>query len=422
MKKFINPRRVLALLLALICCFSLVACSRNTATNANSSTGSNASQGSNASEDATSAGSNAGSNASQGSNSDDGDTEDATPYKFALYAPMTGDNAQYGLAYKTTLEIYINNLNANGGIDGHPVELEVFDDKNDPKEALNIANLIVSDPDIIAVVGSQTSSATLAAAPVFQEAGIPMMTPQGSHIDITLIGEYIFRMSCLSIHEGGFAAKCMVDDGYKNLAIIYANDDYGVSVSEYWAKVAEESGATVVASETFVSGQTKDFTPLLSKIKASGADAIFVEPGYSDAAMILTQMEQLDCDFQPYGTTMLYKDEFMDLVGDIGEGMYVANNIYPENTEENFVFISEAYKEATGNIVDLYVLNSYDCIALFCDAVKAVGTDGAAIAEWVANVKDWQGASGVINFDEDRNPAKDFYRFKIEGGEFVYVD
>lgn len=400
-------KKLVACLLTLTMLLGMVACSSN--------------RGGSASVDSAILGNQATADAPNSATNDSSDAS-ATPYKFALYCPLTGDNAQYGQAFQTTIEIYIDNVNKNGGINGHPVELAVYDDKNDPKEALNIANLIVSDPDILAVIGSQTSSATLAAAPVFQEAGIPMMTPQGSHADITLTGEYIFRMCCLSTAEGDFAAKTMVGDGYENLAIIYANDDYGVSVAEYWTDCVEKAGATVVASETFVSGQTKDFTPLISKIKAAGADAIFIEPGYSDAAMILTQMDQLDCDMQPYGTSMLYKDEFLDIVGDVGEGLYLANNIYPGNTEENYVFITDAYMEATGKISDLYVLNSYDCIALFCDAVEAVGTDGAAIAEWIANVVDYQGASGVINFDENRNPFKDFYRFRIENGEFVYFE
>jgi len=348
--------------------------------------------------------------------------EKPSTYKFALYAPLTGDNAQYGNSYKATIQIYIDKINAEGGINGHLVELLSYDDKNDPKEALNIANLIVSNPEIIGVIGSQTSSCGLAAAPVFQEEGIPMITPQGSHPDLTLIGEYIFRMSCLATFEGGVLADMMVDGGYKNLAVIYANDDYGVKVVDYWTKMVNKAGVKIVAAETFVSGQTKDFTPLLSKIKAAGADAIYIEPGYSDAAMILTQMRQLDCSYQPFGSSMLYKQEFLDVAGKAAEGLILCNFTKPNNTEENYVFISKKYKEVTGKIDDVYVTNSYDCIKLLCDAVKAVGTDGAAMVKWIANVKDYQGASGVINFDENRNPAKELYKFKIINGEYVYQD
>ena len=108
--------------------------------------------------------------------------------KIALYAPLTGNNAQYGLTYQATINALCEQVNSEGGINGREVVVEVFDDKNDPKEALNVANLIVSDPEIVAVIGSQSSSPTLAAAPVFEEAGIPMITPQASHADITANG------------------------------------------------------------------------------------------------------------------------------------------------------------------------------------------------------------------------------------------
>lgn len=349
--------------------------------------------------------------------SENNETTDS--YKIALYAPMTGNNAQYGETYKAVCDILVEKINSEGGINGVPVELAVYDDKNDPKEALNVANLIVSDPSIVGVVGSQTSSPTLAAAPIFAEAGIPMLTPQGSHADITTAGENIFSLCCLAAFEGGVVAEMMLEDGYKNLAVIYSNDDYGVNIVEKWTNDVEAGGATVVATETFVSGQTTDFTPLISKIKAAGADAIYIEPGYSDAAMILAQMKQLDCDFQPYGCSMLYKEEFLNVAGDDAEGLLLCNFIDPNNTDETYTYISQAYEEATGNLTDVYVTNAYDCFMLLCDALKAVGPDKAAMSEWIANVEDWPGACGVINFDETRHPVRELYRFKVTNGEYV---
>lgn len=395
-------KKIIALLLALLMVFSLVACA--------------------AKEEAPAADSAASDAPAAEGNADAAEGEELEPYVFALYAPLTGDNSQYGQTYKSTIEIYVEKRNAEGGINGHEVIVEYFDDKNDPKESLNIANLLADRDDIIGVVGSQTSTATMTACPVFQEAGIPMITPQAGQVDVTLTGEYIFRMCTLAPFEGNLIAERMIEDGCKNVAVIYANDDYGVNIYDSWSAVINELGGNIVAAETFVSGQTKDFTPLLSSIKAAGADSIYIEPGYSDAAMILTQMAQLDCDFKIYGNTMLYKTEFLDAAGENAEGTLMGSYVNPENTEANFVFIRDAYEAATGNITDMYVLNSYDAIALLCDAVAAVGPDRAAVAEWIANVKDWQGASGVINFDENRNPSKDMFWYVVKDGEFVLAD
>lgn len=401
-------KKTFALLMALILVFSLVACSKTPAPTPSETPTSTDTQ-SPAEDNST-------------TEAPAQDEVELEPYTFALYAALTGDNAQYGQTYKSTVEIYVEKRNAEGGINGHPVVVEYYDDKNDPKESLNIANLIAGRDDILGVVGSQTSTATMTAVPVFQEVGIPMITPQAGQVDVTLTGNYIFRMCTIASFEGNLIARRMIEDGCQNLAVIYSNDDYGVNILETWSGVVEEMGGTVIAAETFVSGQTKDFTPLLSKIKAAGADAIYIEPGYSDAAMIVTQMAQLDCNFKIYGNTMLYKTEFLDAAGGNAEGMLLGSYINPNNTEENFVFIKEAYETATGNLTDMYVLNSYDAIALLCDAVAAVGPDRPAMADWIANVKDWQGASGVINFDENRNPTKDMFWYVIENNEFVLAD
>lgn len=342
-------------------------------------------------------------------------------YKIALYAPLTGNNAQYGLTYKATCEIYRDKVNAAGGINGHQIELVVYDDKNDQKEALTIANKIVSDPSIVAVIGSQTSSPTMQAATVFAETGIPMISPQASHANLTPMGENIFSLSCLAAFEGGAVADMMIDGGHSKVAVIYGNDDYGLNIVERWTKDITDAGIKVVDSEMYIPGQTTDFTPLISKIKASGAEALYIEPSYADASMILTQMKQLDCQFQAYGCSMLYVDSFLDAAGDAAEGLIICNFFDPNNTDPVFVELKNAFSEKTGKEVDVYATHSRDAFMLFCDAIAAVGTDPMAITDWLTNVKNWPGACGPITFDETRHPDRVLFRFKVVNGQFVSI-
>lgn len=345
----------------------------------------------------------------------------ASSYKLALYAPLTGNNAQYGLAYKATCEIYRDKINAAGGINGKPVELVVFDDKNDQKEALTIANKIASDKSIIGVIGSQTSSPTMQAATVFAETGIPMISPQASHADLTPMGDNIFSLSCLAAFEGGVIADMMIDGGHKKVAVIYGNDDYGLNIVERWEKDIKAAGIQIVASEMYIPGQNTDFTPLLSKIKASGAEAIYIEPSYADAAMILTQMKQLDCNMQPYGCSMLYVDSFLEAAGDAAEGLIICNFFDPNNTDKVFLELKEAYVAKTGKEVDVYATHSRDSFMLFCDAISAVGSDPKAITKWLTDLKNWPGACGPIEFDETRHPDRVLFRFQVQNGQFVSI-
>lgn len=398
-------KKLIALALALLMMCSLLACTAKTDT-ASNTTNTDAQP------------------AADSSKSDDAaSTDSAEPYRIALMAPMTGNNAQYGITYQTACEIYIEQCNAEGGINGHPVELVVYDDKGDAKEALNVANLIASDPTILAVIGSQASSPSLAAAPVFQEAGIPMISPQAAHPDFCTVGDHIFGLSCLTNYEGAVVTQRMIDDGFKKVAIIYASDDYGLTIYQTAQETVAAAGdVEIVAAETYVSGQTTDFTPLLSKIKQSGAEALYISPSYSDAAMIITQMRQLDCAFKPYGCSMLYKQEFLDIAGEAAEGVDVTNFFKPGNTEEPYASVEKAYTEKTGAMMDVYVTNAYDAISLFCGAIREVGTDDQAICDWLANVKDWPGCAGPITFDEQRRPVRQLFWFEVQDGAFVSID
>jgi len=347
--------------------------------------------------------------------------KDTKPYKFALVAPMTGNNAQYGLAYKNTLEIFVEKVNKEGGINGAQVELQVYDDKADPKETVNAASLIVSDPDILGVVGSQTSGCSMAAAPVFEKAGVTMISPQASHVDFTK-GFYIFRTQIPQSLEAPFYADLVVTTlGFKNIGIMYENDDWGNNVLAYFERRAGVLGAKIVAKETFLPNQTKDFTPIISKVKAANPDVLYLISLYADAALILTQAKGLDLNVPVVGNNTMAKQEFLDIAGPAAEGMYYLDFLVQNNQDPEFLALKAAYESKTGKKIDVYVTQSYDALGLLINAAKAVGRDKAAIRDYIARTKDYRGVSGVFSFDEVGDPARVMFVYKVDGGKFVQV-
>lgn len=350
------------------------------------------------------------------------DSADADTYKIACIAPLTGDAAQYGLTYQNTLEILTDKVNSEGGVNGKQVEVTYFDDKKDAKEALNIANRIVSDGGYIGVVGSQTSSCSLAAAPVFQKEGIPMISPQASNSQFTETGDYIFSMQLPASYEAEMTAKLIVENyNYKNIAVIYSNDDWGVGVNDQFTASIADYGGTITADETFVSGQTKDFSPLISKMKDSNPDAIFIATLYSDAAQILQQMKNLDFNMPVFATNTLYKQEFLDLAGENAEGILMLNSFELENNSEEYTYLKNAYEEETGNQMDTYVTQSYDAMKLILDAIEATNGNQEEMKDWIANIKDYQGVSGTFSFGDNRMPIKDEYVFSIDNGNYIQI-
>ena len=347
--------------------------------------------------------------------------ESAEPYRIAMCGPLTGPGAQYGQAYKNSLEILRDKINAEGGIDGHMLEIDFYDDKQDPKETLNVANLIIADGGYIAMIGSQTSSCSMAAAPVMQRAGIPMIAPHASHSDYAKTGDYCFSLQMPNAYEARVQHEWAIDYlGAKRVAIIYSNDDWGLQNLESATAACENKGVELVAAETFIAGNTKDFSPIITKVKEANPDYVYLAVLYSDACLLIPQMKMLDLNCALVGTNTLYKTEFIDVVGEDAEGIYIPNNFSTLHHTEEYEYLEKAIAEKVdGGIVDSYVSHAWDALSILVKAIREVGTDGAAIKDYLANIGPYEGVAGTFVFDENGATMKNVYVMQIQNGQFV---
>lgn len=344
------------------------------------------------------------------------------PYRFAMYCPLTGNNAQYGQTYEVACKLLVEKVNSQGGINGHPVELVIYDDKNDPKEAVNIAARVVGDSKILGVVGSQTSTTSMAAGPTYQENGIVMISPQSSHPDYSTMGDYMFRCQSTTKYEFEQTALYIVHTlGIKKIAIFYANDDAGNSTNNILTDALEAEGVDIVASETFIPSTTKDFSPLLSIALQADPDMIFLMGSYTDTANITRQAREMGFKKRIMGGNMLFTQAYVDAAGDSAEGVLVENTIVLEYNEPDFLWLRDTFQKRTGKPIDTYATQSYDSLNLLIKAVEKVGPDRKAIRDELAQTKDFPGVAGKFSFDENRNPEKQVYIYKIQNGTFVQI-
>ena len=347
--------------------------------------------------------------------------EDAKPYRIAMVGPLTGPGAQYGQAYKNTLEILRDKTNDEGGINGHPLEIDFYDDKQDPKETLNIANLIVADGGYTAVIGSQTSSCSMAAAPLLQREGIPMIAPHASHPDYAVTGDYCFSMQMPNSYEVRVQHEWAIDYlGATKAALIYSNDDWGQQNLNFIIEACENKGIEMVAAETFIANQTKDFSPLITKIKAAEPDYVYLAVLYSDACLLIPQMKTLDLNCQIVASNTIFRPELLEVVGADAEGIIIPTNFSTITHTEEYDYIEKAYAEKVeGGIVDSYVSHSFDALNLLIKAMTEVGDDREGIKNWLQNMDSYEGVSGTFRFDENGATLKNIYILRIENGAFV---
>lgn len=301
---------------------------------------------------------------------------DYTRNKLACSIPLTGNNMQYGIAYQNALNMAVDEFNAAGGLNGTDVVLEIFDDKGDQKEALNIANKIIEDPAVFAALGSFGSSVSMAAAPVYQKAGVPFVSPNTSHDDFPGMGDMMIPISPTAEIEKNNSSGIYLEAFDKGpLAIINQNTDLGVRAVEIITEYYEAGGGSITTVETFVPNETKDFTPLLSKIKATEPAALYIEAEYNDGAAIIIQAMQMGFeDIRLCSTGQMLKPEFLGLVGDLADGMIVCAST---PSFEPSIMGTTDFPDYVVNFVDTYTALYPDTPV---DGFAAACYDGAMLA------------------------------------------
>ena len=409
-------RRMLALMLSVVCCGGaiLAGCSQN--------------QGAGTSDAITSAGGKTGNDVQEGTGADSGG-DTAGKNKLAYFFPLTGDNMQYGEMLMRGSELAVELFNKENGTD---YITEFNDDKGDATEAVNVANKIVSDSSVIAGLGSYASSCAMAAAPIFESNKLLLVSPAASHTDFPGMGEFMFSCVMSQKYEGSeFAKELYKITGGKKLAIIYQNTDQGVLATDLFANEWENLGGEVVAKEAFITGSTKDFTPILSNVKNKGAEIIYASAAYNEASQIFIQAKSLDISAQLVGPGMCLKKELLDIVGDKADGALILSSIpyFSDNVEDTEglddktrTFIT-AFKEKYGEVPDGFAAQAFDTTNILLDCIKKVGTDSEALRQEIASILEFNGVSGYnMAFNESKEMIKGIYVYELKDGDFVRVD
>lgn len=218
--------------------------------------------------------------------------------------------------------------------------------------------------------------------------------------------------------------------GAQNVAILYQNTDHGVIATDVFTKQYEAGGGKVIMSETFIPGQTKDFSPVLSRIKEQDPDLFYVNASYNDCAQIFMQAKALNMDCQLVGPGMLLTEEFLDVVGNKIDGTIVMSSVpafLPSVLEsgeldaasKNFV---DSYTAEYNEVPDGFAASAFDAVNIVLDAVAKVGTDTPALREELKTLRDYPGVSGYnMSFNEQKEMVKGIYLFEIQDGQFVRV-
>lgn len=339
------------------------------------------------------------------------------------YASMTGSEATFGRSTDNGIQLAIDEINAAGGVNGKKVRVITYDDKGDAREAGTAVTRLVTSDHVVAVLGEVASSLSLVAAPVCQQNHVPMVSPSSTNPKVTKIGDMIFRVCFIDPFQGFVCAKFARENlKATKAAILYDQTGaYSVGLNEEFAKGFVRLGGQIVARETYQAGD-QDFSAQLIAIRASRPDVIFVPGYYTDIGNIAIQARRLGIKAPLLGGDGWDSDKLGEIGGKSIDGSYYSNHYSHQDPNPRVQDFIRKYKERFGNTPDGLAALGYDAARILCEAIgRSPSLGGADIAAELAKTKDFDGVTGKISINKDRDAVKPAVILEMKAGVPTYV-
>ncbi|MGF6545605.1 ABC transporter substrate-binding protein [Paraburkholderia youngii] len=312
----------------------------------------------------------------------------ADPYWVGVTGPLSGQDAQYGEQWKRGFDLALDQINGNGGINGHPLSYEFEDSRSDPRQAVAIAQKFADDKRILLELGDLSSGASMAASPVYQRAGLVQFGFTNSHPDFTKGGDYMWSTAISQAEEQPLLAHYVTKGlGFRKIAVLYLNTDWGRTSKDIFAKAATADGAQVVAAEAYQPNE-KDFRATLTRVRSEQPDSIVLISYYSDGAQIVRQARAGGVSTPIAAVGSVYSPKFLDLGGPAVNGVYTESNFFPGDPRPEVQSFVQRYRARYGADPDTFAARAYDAMILSGEVIRRYGADRAAVHDGFAKISE----------------------------------
>ena len=346
--------------------------------------------------------------------------------KIGNYAAITGKDGTFGDSSTKATRLAIDEINAAGGVLGKQIELLVEDTQSKPGEASTVVKKLITRDKVVALIGEVTSSRSLEGAGVAQAFKIPMLSPSATNPAVTATGDYIFRACFIDPFQGSVLATFARDKLQARRAAVLTSisSAYSTGLGEvFTARFPLGGGGEIVASPKFAEGD-KDFKAQLTAIKAASPDVIFVPAYYTEVALIAKQARELGITAPLIGGDGWEAPELLEIAGSALEVCYYSTHYSAESPDPKVQSFVKKYRDRfDGRTPDGMAALGYDAAYLLVDAIRRAGsTEPAALRAALAATKAFDGITGRIDMDADRNASKPAAILTIKDGKFAYVE
>jgi len=331
--------------------------------------------------------------------------------KLAFFGALTGDSASLGVNIKQGAELAIDEWNEENP--DCQVGLEGLDSQGDAAQASALAQHAVEDGSIVGVIGPAFSGESLQANPLFEEAGLPVVTPSATRIDLADQGWTIFHRTIANdAAQGPRMAKYTVGTGATTVAVIDDASEYGIGLADVVRSTLSDEGGTLSTSES-IDPAAQDYSATVNKIAGGNPDAVVYCGYYAEAGRFVKQLRDVGYEGTFVAGDGVLDPGFVAAAGsDAAEGAVITCPCAPAPDD-----YGTAYEEAFGQAAGSYSPEAYDAANIFLEAINAGNYDRGSINTFISNI-DYQGITKHFKFDERGELAVvAIYAYRVEGGE-----
>jgi branched-chain amino acid transport system substrate-binding protein len=348
-----------------------------------------------------------------------GESAQKKAYKVGVMAPISGTNAEYGKGFEIGTRMAVEEINAKGEIQ---IELVVRDSKGDPKESADLARQFADDPSIVAIIGDFTSSSSMAAAPIVDDAGLVLLSPTASNPQYASMSKYAFSIMGRQDGEAPFFSTYLLKKyaGAKRAGLIWVNSDWGKSAHDNLVSQAKKEGLEIVADVNYLADE-KDFSSAIAKLRRESPDHVVI----MDQGLVPTIINQIaQSGWKDVKITTLgpgTSEQILNLAGRNAEGLLLTTPFFIDANNAAANEWAARFTKLAGFYPTVHPACAYDTAYLLAAAIKKSGAKVTreSIRENLQNLTDFVGLTGPIRF----NPAGDIFRkyliVAVENGKFV---
>jgi len=342
--------------------------------------------------------------------------------RVGFVADLTGPNAALGVDGRDGAILAVEKINADGGVNGQPIELVIRDDLGTPEGAIKADGELINDEGVFVIVGHMTSGTMTASWPHYKDSGVIYLSPTVSTPELAGLDDNFFRLIVVNTFVAEQLASYAVDDlGMGQVVIFYDTDNasYTDTYREGFTRKFTELGGEVITAYNFSSSSSPDFKPLLTELVPAQPDGVFIIASAVDTALIAQQARLLGLDAKLLATNWSLTEDLIQNGGQAVEGIITVVSHDENSTSPLYSDFADRFQNRFGRPPTFAAGYGYEAVTLLADALEKTDGDKDGLADVLLKTQNLPGVFGNISFDEYGDVVRTLYLITVRNGQFV---